>query len=629
MANGQICPKNATRGEAGDPEATHHGLASANRIALGKTMSQTLDLSLIGNGSIGALVTRDAEIVWACLPRFDGDPVFCSLLRGEAESDRNGAFAVEMIGAVRAEQEYITDTPILVTRFLDDAGAGVQVTDFAPRFEQDGQIFSPMMLVRRIERISGTPSIRIIVRPMEGYGAEVIEPRADDAVRYPGKDLVLRLTTDGDAGAIVDEKPFALDHPVTLLFGRDEDFHGLAPEAGNDFFERTSAWWHSWVMSLSIPGEWRDAVVRAAITLKLNVFEETGAIIAAMTTSIPEAPNTGRNWDYRYCWMRDAYFVVAALQSVGDSDTMRRYVDFLMGIVHRAGDAPLIPLYDIAGGPVPDEREAAHLSGYRDMGPVRFGNEARIQVQHDIYGEIILAARPLFIEGALKGREAIDLFNRLEPLGNRAASLFDKPDAGLWELRGVERVHTFSSVMCWAACNALADIATRLQLPDRATEWRRRADEIHATICRRSWSAEIGAFTAAMEGDTLDASLLLMRALEFLPANDPRFVSTVRVIGRDLRRADFIYRYMETDDFGRPENAFLVCTFWYIDALASIGERDEARTMFERVLACRNDHGLLAEDIDPETRELWGNFVQTYSMAGIIDSATLLSKLLA
>jgi len=556
-------------------------------------MPQTLDLALVGNGSIGALVNRNAEIVWACLPRFDGDPVFCSLLRGAAAADGNGAFAIEMTGATRTEQQYIPDTPILVTRFFDDAGAGVQVTDFAPRFEQDGQILSPMMLVRKLERISGTPSIRIIVRPMEGYGAEVIEARADGAVRYPGKDLMLRLTTDGDAGAIVDEKPFALDQPITLVFGRDEDFHVLAPEAGNDFFERTASWWHSWAMSLSCPGEWRDAVVRAAITLKLNVFEETGAIIAAMTTSIPEAPNTGRNWDYRYCWMRDAYFVVAALRGLGDSDTTKRYVDFLMGIVHRAGDAPLIPLYDIAGGPVPDEREANHLSGYRDMGPVRVGNEARIQVQHDIYGEIILAARPLFNEGALKGREAVDLFNRLEPLGNRAASLFDKPDAGLWELRGVERVHTFSSVMCWAACNALADIATRLELPDRA------------------------------------AGLLLMRALDFLPADDPRFVSTVRVIGRDLRRGDFIYRYMETDDFGRPENAFLVCTFWYINALAAIGDRDEARTMFERVLGGRNEHGLLAEDVEPETRELWGNFVQTYSMAGIIDSAMLLSTRLA
>lgn len=599
-------------------------------------MPQTLDLALVGNGAIGALVSREADIVWTCIPRFDGDPVFCSLLRGAAQPDRKGVFSVEMIGRARSEQQYMADTPILVTRFFDAHGASIQVTDFAPRFQQDGKLFSPMMLVRRIERISGAPTIRILLRPMQHYGAELMTPQRDPApvgsgaagshIRYVGKDFVLRLTTDAPANAIAEETPFALDQSVTLLLGPDEELRGLPAEVGNDFLERTAAWWHDWVGSLTIPPDWRDPIARAAITLKLNVFEETGAIIAAMTTSIPEAPDTGRNWDYRYCWPRDAYFVVAALRRLGDLATTERYVDFLMSIVDRGGDAPLKPLYDIAGGRIPDEREATHLSGYRGMGPVRVGNQAHVQIQHDVYGAVILAARSFFFDEALTGRRDIELFNRLEPLGDRAASLFDKPDAGLWELRGVERVHTFSSMMCWAACNGLADIAARLQLGDRAAHWRARADDIHQIICRRSWNAAFGAFTAAMEGETLDASLLLMHTLEFLPAHDPRFVSTVRAIGRDLRHGEFIYRYVETDDFGRPENAFLVCTFWYIDALAAIGERDEARTMFERVLACRNRHGLLAEDLDPETREQWGNFVQTYSMAGIVDSAMRLSN---
>jgi GH15 family glucan-1,4-alpha-glucosidase len=599
-------------------------------------MRQTLDLALVGNGAIGALVSREAEIVWTCVPRFDGDPVFCSLLRSSAQPDRHGLFAVEMIGAARSEQQYMADTPILVTRLFDAGGAGIQVTDFAPRFQHDGTVFSPMMIVRRIERISGGPTIRILLRPMQHYGAELMTPQPDPApvgsgaagshIRYVGKDFVLRLTTDAPANAIAEETPFALDQSVTLLLGPDEELRGLPAEVGNDFLERTAGWWHAWVGSLTIPPDWRDPIARAAITLKLNVFEETGAIIAAMTTSIPEAPDSGRNWDYRYCWLRDAYFVVAALRRLGDSATTERYMDFLMSIVDRGRDAPLEPLYDIAGGRIPDEREAKHLSGYRGMGPVRVGNQAHVQIQHDVYGEVILAARPLFFDEALTGRRDIELFSRLEPLGDRAASLFDKPDAGLWELRDVERVHTFSSVMCWAACNGLADIAARLQLGDRAAHWRARADDIHGIICRRSWNAALGAFTATMEGETLDASLLLMHALEFLPADDPRFVSTVRAIGRDLRHGEFIYRYVETDDFGRPENAFLVCTFWYIDALAAIGERDEARTMFERVLACRNRHGLLAEDLDPETREQWGNFVQTYSMAGIVDSAMRLSN---
>jgi GH15 family glucan-1,4-alpha-glucosidase len=260
------------------------------------------------------------------------------------------------------------------------------------------------------------------------------------------------------------------------------------------------------------------------------------------------------------------------------------------------------------------------------MGPVRIGNLANLQVQNDVYGEVILSALPLFFDRSVSASGNLDLFDRLEHLGTHATNLFDKPDAGLWELRGTARVHTFSSVMCWAACDALATSAARLRLEGRATHWRARADHIHHVIIERSWNPRLGAFTAAMNGDTLDASLLLLHPLDFLPADDPRYVSTVRAIGRDLRRGEFIYRYLERDDFGEPENAFLVCTFWYVDALAAIGEREEARRLYAHLLSCRNRHGLLAEHLDPRTREQWGNFVQTYSMAGIIDSAIRLSK---
>ena len=588
----------------------------------------SLDLALIGNGTLGALVSREAEIVWMCVPRFDGDPVFCSLLRGGAERREDGAFAVEMVDAVRSEQQYIPDTPVLVTRFFDAAGSVIEVTDFSPRFLHDGKPFVPTTLVRKIVRVSGEPKIRIRVRPMQNYGATMIAPEStrEDYLRYAGENLSLRLTTDAPLDAIVGETPFALDGAVTLILGSDEEIPDGPAQAGSDYLVRTLAWWHDWVNSLTLPSEWRDAAVRAAITLKLNVSEETGAIIAAMTTSIPEAPHSGRNWDYRYCWIRDAYFVAAALERLGDIATTERYVEFLTKLVAQIEPAQLQPLYSIKAGPIPVERVAPHLPGYRGMGPVRVGNEARVQRQHDVYGEVILAAKPLFFDEAARDRTGVDLFRKLEPLGDQGANLFDKPDAGLWELRGVERVHTFSSVMCWAACDALADIAERLGVSDRATFWRDRARHIHETISRRAWNESLGAFTAAMEGDTLDASLLLMQPLGFLEADDERFKSTMRAIGRDLRRGDFIYRYIDADDFGRPENAFLVCTFWYIDALAATGDHDEARRLFEHVLSRRNQHGLLAEDIDPKTGEQWGNFVQTYSMAGIIDSALRLTN---
>ncbi len=591
----------------------------------------TLDCALIGNGTIGALVTQKAEVTWMCVPFFDGDPVFCSLLRGPAQPQHDGAFTVEMIGGSRSEQEYVPDTPIVVTRLFDAAGACVQVTDFAPRVNQGNNLSAPAMLVRTIECIAGAPAIRIRVRPMQNYGAELIAAErgtgdANDCLLYRGDEITLRLTTNASLDNVMNEMPFALGEPITLMLGPDEKITGDAARAAQNLATGTRAWWRDWVAALSTPSGWRDDVVRAAITLKLNVSEESGAAIAAMTTSIPEASGSERNWDYRYCWLRDAYFVVDALQRLGDSATTRRYVDFVLGIVESAGSAPLAPMFTIKGAPIPEEREEIHLAGYRGMGPVRVGNQAYHQVQHDAYGEAILAARPLFFDASMPHHEQVKLFNRLEPLGDHAANLFDKPDAGLWELRGIERVHTFSSVMCWAACDALASIAEQLDLGDRAAHWRARSQQMHAVIADRSWNARIGAFTAAMDGDTLDASLLLMHFLGFLAADDSRYIGTVRAIGRDLRRGQFIYRYVEQDDFGQPENAFLVCTFWYINALAAIGDDAEARELFDLVLSCRSSLGLLAEHVDPETFEQWGNFVQTYSMAGIIGSALRLSN---
>ncbi len=257
---------------------------------------------------------------------------------------------------------------------------------------------------------------------------------------------------------------------------------------------------------------------------------------------------------------------------------------------------------------------------------MRIGNLAYKQVQHDVYGSVILAATQLFVDRRLVQRGDDLLFRRLESLGERAAVLFDKPDAGMWERRGTPRVHTFSSVMCWAGCDRLARIAKRLGYHEREAYWREHATRIRDAICEKGWNAELGSFTGTMPGNTLDASLLRLHEVGFLAADDPRFAGTVRAIEKDLRQGDFIFRYSEEDDFGRPVNAFLACTFWYINALAALGRMDEARALFEKVLACRNRVGLLAEDIDPVSREQWGNFVQTYSMVGIIDAAIRLSS---
>jgi len=586
----------------------------------------SLDLGLVGNGTISALVNPAGEIVWACFPRFDGDPAFCSLLHERSGTDAAGFFAAELIDCVRTEQEYLANTPVLITRQYDSSGSAIEITDFAPRFRHFERMFCPMALVRNIQRVAGNPRVRVRVRPAHHYGAFAADhTRGSHHVRYLGGPVVIRLTTDASVTAVVEETPFFLEDRVTLFLGPDETVQGEVGEVARRFFEQTIAWWRDWVRNLAIPFEWQDAVIRAAITLQLNAFEDTGAIVAAMTTSIPEAPNSGRNWDYRYCWLRDAYFVVDALNRLGATRTMEQYLAYILNVVAGAPDGRLQPVYGISGHSVIEERQLDSLPGYRGMGPVRVGNQAYGQIQHDVYGSAILAATHVFFDRRLVRHGDDVMFHRLEALGERAARLYDQPDAGIWELRGSGRVHTFSSVICWAGCDRLARIATRLGLAERAEYWRGVAANIHEVVSRRSWSAAHGSFMATMDGDTLDASLLLLHEVGFLAADDPRFAGTVAAIERDMRRGDFIYRYIERDDFGAPENAFLVCTFWYIEALAALGRRDEARALFETILGCRNRHGLLAEDIDPQTHEQWGNYVQTYGMVGLISSAIRLS----
>ncbi len=584
---------------------------------------RTLDLALIGNCTVGALIDTRASIVWGCFPRFDGDPLFCALLKN---SEDYGFFAVDLVDCQRTEQHYLENTAILVTRLYDSQGGAVEITDFAPRFGQYGRMFRPMMLVRRIRRLCGSPRITLRLRPASANGEGRPEVTwGSNHIRYVAAALTLRLTTDASLTAILQETPFFLEDTVTLLLGADETVHDAAGEVGRRFLEETAQYWREWVRNLAIPYEWQEAVIRATITLKLNAYDDTGAIVAAMTSSIPEAAGSGRNWDYRYCWLRDGYFVVNALNRLGATRTMERYLGYIVNIAANAGRGPLQPVYGIDGRAELDERELPALEGYRGMGPVRIGNLAYRQVQHDVYGSAVLAATHIFFDQRLTRRGNEDLFHRLEPLGEQARLSHDQPDAGLWELRGSARVHTFSAVMCWAACDRLGRIASRLDLTERAAYWQGQSRQIHETISRRAWNESRRAFVSTFEGEAMDASLLLLSEVGFLDATDPRFAATVSAVEKDLRHGDFIFRYVEKDDFGEPENAFLVCTFWYVNALATLDRREEARALFEKLLACRNLHGLLAEHIDPRSGEQWGNFAQTYSMVGLINAAIRLS----
>jgi GH15 family glucan-1,4-alpha-glucosidase len=317
---------------------------------------------------------------------------------------------------------------------------------------------------------------------------------------------------------------------------------------------------------------------------------------------------------------------VHALNRLGATKTMERFLRYITDVVSDSADGHLQPVYGIGREPKLLEREIPHLPGYRGMGPVRVGNQAWEHVQNDVYGSVVLAATQSFFDERLRQPGDRKLYQRLERVGERAAKLFDQPDAGLWEFRTRASVHTFSSLMCWAACDRLARIALHLQIPDRADLWRARADQIHEVICREAWSEELGSFVDTFGGTELDASLLMMHHVGFLSADDPRFAGTVAAVERELRSGPYLFRYRAPDDFGMPETAFNICTFWYIDALCALGRDDEARGLFENMLDRRNHVGLLSEDLDPETGELWGNFPQTYSMVGLVLCAMRLSE---
>ena len=582
-----------------------------------------LDLAVIGNGRTAALVDPASRIVWWCYPRFDSDPIFCRLLAGKEDK---GFSDVVLDDMADYQSEYVRNTAIVSTVLTDHQGGKVRITDFAPRFRQFGRVFRPPQIFRIIEPIAGLPRITIRMRPTSSYGKPLTDRAlGSNHIRYSGEGTVIRLTTDAPLSLLDGEAPVVLTRPLHLVFGPEEPFPGDLQSTSRDFADRTRDYWMEWVRRLSISYDWQEAIIRAAITLKLSNFDETGGIIAAHTTSIPESPGSGRTWDYRYCWLRDAYFVVQALNRIGATRTMEEFISFTISIASKP-DQELRPLYSVVPTSDVEERTAPNLEGYRGDGPVRIGNAAVGQAQHDTYGSVILAAMPLFFDRRLPRPGDAGLFHLLETLGERAARKALEPDAGIWEYRGRQRVHTHSAAMCWAGCQRLSAIATRIGLDDRAKYWNAVAEPIHAALLDQAWNEKRGAFTAAFGSDDLDASVLLLPDLGVLDVDDPRFVSTVSAMERELVREKHVMRYANADDFGLPVTAFLICRFWLIDAQWSLGRREAARDLFIDALSHRNRYGLLSEDVDPQTGELWGNFPQTYSMAGLILSAMRLSR---
>ena len=600
------------------------------------TAEPSLSLGVIGNCAFSALIDARGRIVWCCLPRFDGDPVFNALLQrgtntaaggdGKAATAYSSAFGIEIEDFAESKQWYEPNTAVLRTQLFDKSGQGIEITDFAPRFYSRSRFFRPMTLVRRVKPIHGAPRIRVVLDVRFDWGRrQPLVTQGSNHLRFVGDALTLRLNTDAPLSHIMSGQAFVLTREHNFLLGADESLTDGIADTARTFEQETVAYWRKWSQSLHIPLEWQSAVIRAAITLKLSLFEDTGAIVAAMTTSIPEAPGSQRNWDYRYCWLRDAFFVVRALNSLSETGTLEDYLRWLSNVVVQARGGHIQPLYGIGLEREMPESVMDHLEGYRGMGPVRVGNQAQEHFQHDVYGNVVLGAAQAFHDQRLLHRAGLAEFTRLEEVGEQARRTYDKPDAGMWELRTRARVHTSSALMCWAACDRLGKIARVLALPEREAYWHDHANTMRERILLESWSQERQAFAESFGGRDLDASVLLMIEVGFIDPKDPRFIATVDALETYLCDGPYMRRYEAPDDFGKPETAFNICTFWRIDALARIGRKEQAREIFAAMLAARNHLGLLSEDTHPVTGEMWGNFPQTYSMVGVINAAVRLS----
>jgi GH15 family glucan-1,4-alpha-glucosidase len=572
------------------------------------------DLGLIGNCQLSALVERSGSIVWCCLPRFDSEPVFGRLL-----DEGGGEFAIAPASGEPGRQRYVPNTNILVTEFEGPDGR-FRVTDFAPRFMQNERMFRPTQIVRIVEPLDGTPAIRVRCEPRLGWSKQApVHIAGSNHVRYEGFAAPLRLTTDLPLSYLAGQ-PFVLTRPhhFVLAWGAPVE-EALAPLCDR-FLTGSLRYWQRWVKHCNIPPAFQQEVIRSALALKLHCFEDTGAIVAAMTTSIPESAGSGRTWDYRYCWLRDSYYVLDALRLLGHFEEREHFIQYLLNVSASAPDLDLKPLYRVDGGSDLDERVLTNWSGFNGDGPVRVGNAAAAHRQHDVFGELVLALTPIFIDDRFEQERSPATLALVERLARRAIAVVGTPDAGIWEYRKEWRPQTFSSLMCWAAAERMSRIGQR-HLLDVAGEFSDAAARIRADLIANAWNAQRNSFVGEYGGADLDAALLQMAPLRFLPGNDPRLVATVDAIRHDLARDGWLLRYRNDDGLGLPSVAFVICTFWLAEALAVTGRAAEAKAVMARVGDVLSPLGLMSEDCEVASRRLWGNFPQAYSHVGLIHAA--------
>ncbi|HEX8659142.1 MAG TPA: glycoside hydrolase family 15 protein [Hymenobacter sp.] len=582
----------------------------------------TYELGLIGNCAFLALISTDTAVRWLCWPRFDSSFIFGSLL----DAGKGGEFSIRPADGVvlGSQQYYLENTNVLRTE-IDTADGRYRVTDFAPRFAQYDRYYKPLMFIRKLEPLTGAPRVRVACNPVGEYGRKTLSRRrSSNHIAYLGLEEEIRLTTNIPLTYVLEDEDFALNEPKYLVLTYGAPLEAPLESTVERFLSSTGDYWRNWVKSMSIGDFHQDQVIRSALALKMHQYEDTGAIIAATTTSLPEAPGSTRNWDYRFCWMRDTYYILTAFNNIGHFEEMERYFHYIANISTKI-KGKYQPLYGISGASELTEQEL-DLDGYLGNQPVRIGNDAYTHVQNDVYGQVLVALLPLYVDQRFVNPERTNSETLIYEALNLIQATMDIPDAGLWEFRHIAQYHCYTYLFHWAGSHAARKVARALG----NAEMEALATKLNEEAARRieeCYSPELGAYTNAIGSPHLDASTLQLILMGYLDPNSERARTHLAALEEDLKTPEgLFYRYRHADDFGTPETTFLICSFWYVEALAVVGRTDDAIREFEKLISYTNHLGLLSEDVDAKTGSQWGNFPQAYSHVGLMNAAYRIAK---
>jgi len=576
-------------------------------------------LGIVGNCSYIAYIDDKAAVQWLCMPRFDSSFIFGSLL----DADKGGEFSVKPVGPSSVHQSYAENTNILCTEFRAADGS-FRVTDFAPRFRQYDRYFRPLMLIRKIEPIRGQPRVAVRCMPVGDYGR--IQPEivvGSNHLRYLNLGGHTRLTTDIPLSYVAEAKSFVLNEPRYLVFTYGPPLEAPLAATAEDFLDKTRNYWLQWIKTTSIASIFQEQIIRSALVLKLHQFEDTGGIIAAATTSLPEFPQSGRTWDYRYCWLRDTYYTLTAFNHVGHFEELEKYFYYVQNLILDETTA-VRPVYTVTGDPAPQEHHLP-LAGYLGNRPVRIGNDAVGQRQHDVYGQVLVSLLPLYIDKRLGYHDTRNTLYLIHTLLDRIEAVFDEPDAGIWEFRKRLQYNCYTYLFHWVGSRAALKIGESLRdtaLRDKAASLiQRSAEKIEACF-----DPARQVYTQAVGVEHLDASGLQLISLNYLdPASERARRHLAALEGQLKADHGLFHRYVHEDDFGKPQASFLATAFWYVEALACVGRVSEAVQTLEQLITYSNHLGLFSEDVTPDGSQ-WGNFPQAYSHVGLMNAVYRIAR---